>query len=229
MTAPLLGSQAPGRRAAHRRPRWAILSLFAAVVLGGFAQQPARAQTATAVAGAIKQQADDAAGAVAQVRSDAATAIGQGASGAAGKVAGQASTAAGSLARQAADAAAETVPRTPAPLEPNPEFADFPRYAGTLGSRRIVLRLGKKTDDPSGVHGEYQFADTGEVVLVAGDREGDVLEIEESNDGTTITGNWVGRFSADGTLAGDRMNVDDSEPQPFDLRPSPGLSSTATQ
>jgi hypothetical protein len=108
---------------------------------------------------------------------------------------------------------------TPLPLKPNPEFAKFPRYAGTLGSRQIVLRLGAKTDDPSGVHGEYQFADTGEVILIAGDRDGDTLEVEESNDGTRITGNWVGKFAANGSLLGDRMNVDDSDPQPFDLHP----------
>lgn len=88
-----------------------------------------------------------------------------------------------------------------------------------LGSRQIVLRLGPKTDDPSGVHGEYQFTDTGEVILIAGDRDGDTLEVEESNDGTHITGNWVGKFAADGSVAGDRMNVDDSNPQPFDLKP----------
>ena len=105
------------------------------------------------------------------------------------------------------------------PLKPSPEFAKFPRYAGMLGTRQIVLRLGPKTDDPSGVHGEYQYTDTGEVILIAGDRDGDTLEVEESNDGTHITGNWVGKFAADGTLAGDRMNVDDSDPQPFDLRP----------
>jgi hypothetical protein len=105
------------------------------------------------------------------------------------------------------------------PLKPSPEFAKFPRYAGTLGTRQIVLRLGAKTDDPSGVHGEYQYTDTGEVILIAGDRDGDTLEVEESNDGTHITGNWVGKFAADGSVAGDRMNVDDSDPQPFDLRP----------
>jgi hypothetical protein len=105
------------------------------------------------------------------------------------------------------------------PLKPSPEFARFPRYAGTLGSRQIVLRLGAKTDDPSGVHGEYQFADTGEVILIAGDRDGDTLEVEESNDGTHITGNWVGTFAADGSVSGDRMNVDDSDPQPFELKP----------
>ena len=121
------------------------------------------------------------------------------------------------------------------PLKPSAEFAKFPRYAGTLGKRQIVLRLGPKTDDPSGVHGEYQFADTGEVILIAGDRENDTLEVEESNDGTHITGNWVGKFAADGSLAGDRMNVDDSDPQPFDLRPlaagqtapSPGTASAS--
>jgi len=105
------------------------------------------------------------------------------------------------------------------PLKPSPEFAKFPQYAGTLGKRQIVLRLGAKTDDPSGVHGEYQFTDTGEVILIAGDRDGDTLEVEESNDGTHITGNWVGKFAADGSIAGERMNVDDSNPLEFSLRP----------
>lgn len=164
--------------------------------------------------------------AVAQQAQDAAAWVGQGASDAAEAVSQQSADAAGAMARQSADAAAETVPRAPAALAPNPEFARFPRYSGMLGSRRIVLRLGKKTDEPSGVHGEYQFADTGQVVLVAGDREGDVLEIEESTDGTSITGNWVGRFAADGSLAGERMNLDDSDSQPFDLRPLAGSSST---
>ena len=105
------------------------------------------------------------------------------------------------------------------PLKPSPEFAKFPQYAGTLGKRQIVLRLGAKSDDPSGVHGEYQFADTGEVILIAGDRDGDTLEVEESNDGTHITGNWVGKFAADGSIEGERMNVDDSNPLEFSLRP----------
>lgn len=105
------------------------------------------------------------------------------------------------------------------PLKPSPEFAKFPRYAGTLGSRQIVLRLGAKTDDPAGVHGEYQFTDTKEVILIAGDRDGDTLEVEESNDGTHITGNWVGKFAADGSVSGERMNVDDSDPLEFDLKP----------
>jgi hypothetical protein len=106
-------------------------------------------------------------------------------------------------------------------LKPNPEFAKLPQYVGTLGKRQIVMRLGAKTgdDDPTGVHGEYQFTDTGEVILIAGDRTGATLEAEESNDGTRITGNWVGTFAADGSISGDRMEVDDSNPQPFELKP----------
>nr|WP_254209278.1 hypothetical protein [Burkholderia multivorans] len=107
------------------------------------------------------------------------------------------------------------------PLRPNPEFARLPRYEGTLGGRPIVVHLGPKTDE-EGVHGEYQFADTGEVILLAGDRDGDTLEVEESNDGTNITGVWIGRFDATGGLKADRMNADESDPQPVVLRAAPG-------
>ncbi|RQH07590.1 hypothetical protein D1Y85_08350 [Paraburkholderia dinghuensis] len=105
------------------------------------------------------------------------------------------------------------------PLKPSPEFAQFPRYVGTLGERQIVMRLAPKSDDPTGVHGEYQFTDTGEVILIAGDRAGSTLEAEESSDGTHITGNWVGTFADDGSLSGDRMEVDDSDPVAFELKP----------
>ena len=106
------------------------------------------------------------------------------------------------------------------PLAPNPEYARFPRYVGTLGGRQVEMRLGAKTDEASGIHGEYRFAGSSSVILVAGDRDGDTLEIEESNDGTHITGNWVGKFAADGSVSGERMNADDSDPQPFQLRPA---------
>jgi len=119
-------------------------------------------------------------------------------------------------------------------LKPNPEFAQFPRYVGMLGKRQIVMRLGPKGDYPTSVHGEYQFTDTGEVILIAGDREGNTLEAEESNDGTHITGNWVGRFGDDGSLSGDRMDVDDSNPVNFNLtlaagQPVPPAASAAPQ
>jgi hypothetical protein len=116
--------------------------------------------------------------------------------------------------------AIETLALPPAkPLTPNPAYARFPRYVGTLGDKRIEMKLGAKTDERTGVHGEYRFAGASTVILVAGDRDGDTLEIEESNDGTHITGNWVGKFAADGSVSGERMNADDSNPVPFDLKP----------
>ncbi|HIE4198168.1 MULTISPECIES: hypothetical protein [Burkholderia] len=128
----------------------------------------------------------------------------------------------GSVAAQAvAPGVQQDEPAPARPLKPNPEFARLPRYEGTLGDRPIVVHLGPKTDE-EGVHGEYQFADTGEVVLLAGDRDGDTLEIEESNDGTNITGVWIGRFDATGDLKADRMNSDESDPQPVVLRLAPG-------
>ncbi|UVE65386.1 hypothetical protein L2Y90_16365 [Burkholderia pyrrocinia] len=128
----------------------------------------------------------------------------------------------GAVAAQAVAPGAQQDEAAPArPLRPNPEFARLPRYEGTLGDRPIVVHLGPKTDE-EGVHGEYQFADTGEVVLLAGDRDGDTLEIEESNDGTNISGVWIGRFDTTGDLKADRMNSDESDPQPVVLRLAPG-------
>ncbi|HKT91121.1 MAG TPA: hypothetical protein VJS18_03005 [Paraburkholderia sp.] len=123
------------------------------------------------------------------------------------------------LAASAQDASAPSPVKST--LKPNPEFAKLPQYVGTLGKRQIVMRLGAKAgdDDPTGVHGEYQFTDTGEVVLIAGDRSDATLEAEDSNDGTHISGNWVGTFAEDGSLSGDRMDPDDSHPVPFDLKP----------
>ncbi|SAL33061.1 hypothetical protein AWB64_03119 [Caballeronia sordidicola] len=116
--------------------------------------------------------------------------------------------------------AIETLALPPAkPLTPDPAFARFPVYVGTLGDRQIEMKLGAKTDEASGVHGEYRFAGSATVIVVAGDRDGDTLEIEESTDGTHITGNWVGKFAADGSVSGERMNADDSNPVPFELKP----------
>jgi hypothetical protein len=120
-----------------------------------------------------------------------------------------------------ANEAIETLALPPSgPLKPNPEYAQFPRYIGKLGDKQIEMKLGAKTDEPSGVHGEYRFAGASSVIYVAGDLDGGTLEIEESNDGTRITGNWVGKIAADGSISGERMEADDSNPQPFDLKPA---------
>lgn len=135
--------------------------------------------------------------------------------------ASRASGAADSARAPGTDEAIQTLALPPVkPLTPNPEYARFPVYVGTLGGKRIEMKLGAKTDEASGIHGEYRVAGSSAVILVAGDHDGDTLEIEESNDGTHITGNWVGKFAADGSISGERMNADDSDPMQFDLRPA---------
>jgi hypothetical protein len=67
------------------------------------------------------------------------------------------------------------------------------------------------------MNGEYQYLPNGPVILIAGARDGYTLTLEESDDGTRISGQWVGLFTEDGRLSGDRMNNDESDQQPFEL------------
>jgi hypothetical protein len=114
-------------------------------------------------------------------------------------------------------------------LHPDPAFANLPRYEGTLGKRAIVLRLGAKTgpDDGGGLHGEYQFSDTHDVRLVAGDSgDGGVIELDESDDGTRISGQWVGKLAPNGDFKGVWSNVDESVTESIDLHRVSGKPST---
>lgn len=121
----------------------------------------------------------------------------------------------------------ETQDAAASPLKPNPAYAQYPRYTGTLGTRHITLRLGKqedqqesqKQDDLTDMQGEYQFDATGEVRQIAGERNGNTFSAEDTTDGKNISGNWSGTFAADGSLSGARTNPDDSGSQPFDLKP----------
>jgi len=109
-------------------------------------------------------------------------------------------------------------------LKPDAAYAQYPRYEGTLGARHITLLLGKPerpsgdNDDPNARQGEYRFDDTGEVRQIAGVRDGNILEAEDTADGENIAGNWTGLFDADGRLQGARTNADGAGSQPFDLR-----------
>jgi hypothetical protein len=123
----------------------------------------------------------------------------------------------GQVTSQAASQAA--APTRSAPLRPDPAFAHYPQYEGMLDGRRIVLRIGVNPDVPEELNGEYQFLPDGPVVLIAGGREGNNLTLEESDDGTEISGQWVGFYATDGSLSGERMNVDQSDARPFALKP----------
>jgi hypothetical protein len=118
-----------------------------------------------------------------------------------------------SVAASASQSEAPTVP-----LKPDPANAKLPQYKGTLNGRPVIVRLGPKPDDP-GLHGEYQFLDNGAVILLAGDRSDDTLELEESNDGTNITGVWVGTIAANGAISATRMEPDQTGQVPVEIKP----------
>lgn len=115
--------------------------------------------------------------------------------------------------------ASSPLPPPAVTLHPNPAFAGLPTYEGTIGKRAIVLHLGEKTapEDAGGLHGEYRFQDTGQVVLVAGDAGDGVVELDESDDGTRISGQWVGKLGADGQFKGVWSNVDESATESIEL------------
>lgn len=106
------------------------------------------------------------------------------------------------------------------PLRPNPEFARLPRYEGTLGGRPIVVHLGPKTDE-EGVHGEYQFVDTGKSFCWPATAT--ATRSKSRNRTTARTSPASGSVgSMQRAAKADRMNADESDPQPVVLRAAPG-------
>ncbi|WP_454720975.1 MULTISPECIES: hypothetical protein [Cupriavidus] len=106
----------------------------------------------------------------------------------------------------------------PRPLAPRPEFASLPVYEGTLGDRPVRLRIGPKPDERDSVHGEYSVG--GGVRLLAGEYENGGFLMEESSDGTHVTGNWEGAIDAAGAVRGHW--TDPANPAivlPFMIRP----------
>ncbi|MDR3384058.1 hypothetical protein [Cupriavidus basilensis] len=110
----------------------------------------------------------------------------------------------------------------PAPkaLTPRAEYASLPVYVGTLGDQPVRLRLGPKPDERDSVHGEYSVGRAGGVRLLAGEFENGAFLMEESNDGTHVTGNWEGTIDGAGIVHGNWTDpVNPAIVLPFMIRP----------
>lgn len=108
----------------------------------------------------------------------------------------------------------------PKPLAPRPEYASLPVYVGTLGDQPVRLRLGPKPDERDSVHGEYSVGRAGGVRLLAGEFENGAFLMEESNDGTHVTGNWEGTIDSAGVVHGNWTDpVNPGIALPFMIRP----------
>jgi hypothetical protein len=87
------------------------------------------------------------------------------------------------------------------PLAPRPEYASLPVYVGKVGDQPVRLRLGPKPDERDSVRGEYSGRGAG-VRLLAGEWEDGAFLMEESDDGTRVSGNWEGTIDAGGAVRG---------------------------
>nr|WP_255581776.1 hypothetical protein [Cupriavidus sp. AU9028] len=106
------------------------------------------------------------------------------------------------------------------PLSSQPAYADLPVYVGTLGNRPIRLRIGPKPDTRDSFHGEYGFEDGRGVRLLSGEYVDGALLMEESADGTHVTGQWEGRIDPYGAIQGQWFDVSNpSRGLPFAIRP----------
>jgi hypothetical protein len=88
------------------------------------------------------------------------------------------------------------------PLSPRPEYAKYPVYTGTLGDKPVRLRVAPKTDTRDSLQGEYSIGDGKSVRLLSGEWEDGSFLMEESDDGTRVSGNWEGQIDQQGVVRG---------------------------
>jgi hypothetical protein len=100
---------------------------------------------------------------------------------------------------------------------PAPAFSKPLVLRGTLGDSQIQVNLRPKADVGDGYEGDYFVFGTSPRILLAGDLDGEELVLEESENGTDISGQWEGKRSGD-TISGTWQSVDGSMKKPFNIK-----------
>lgn len=88
---------------------------------------------------------------------------------------------------------------------------------GTLGDLKVQVSIRPKAGIDEGVEGEYFIFGRSPKILLAGEIEGDAVSMEESEDGTNISGLWDGKLEGD-TLSGNWTSDDGLTSKPFVLK-----------
>jgi hypothetical protein len=85
---------------------------------------------------------------------------------------------------------------------------------GTLGEAPVQANLRAKAEFDGGVEGDYFFFGHSQKILLAGEIEGTDVALEESENGTDVSGQWNGTITGD-TIAGTWQSADGSVSKPF--------------
>ncbi len=98
---------------------------------------------------------------------------------------------------------------------------------GTVADARIQVNLRPKEEVDEGHEGEYFIFGNSHKILLAGEIEKDgVLFMEESVNGTDISGQWDGKLEGD-VLAGTWMSADGAVTKPFSLKIIPQVQKSS--
>ncbi|MDB5840064.1 MAG: hypothetical protein JWQ23_2016 [Herminiimonas sp.] len=88
---------------------------------------------------------------------------------------------------------------------------------GTLGEATVQASVRPKAEIDEGIEGEYFIFGRTRAILLAGELEGDDVFLEESENGTDVSGQWEGRRDGD-TIRGNWLSADGSVSKPFVLK-----------
>jgi hypothetical protein len=88
---------------------------------------------------------------------------------------------------------------------------------GTLGDATVQFNLAPKADVDGGFEGDYFHFGQSRKILLAGEADGDDLFLEESENGTDVSGQWEGKLSGD-TFSGTWQSADGSVSKAFRLK-----------
>jgi hypothetical protein len=115
---------------------------------------------------------------------------------------------------------AEEEPLAPAPVVSAPMPALFLKpvsFRGAVGDVQVQVNLRPKADIEEGIEGEYFIFGNSHKILLAGEVEGDQLLMEESENGTNISGQWDGQLDGD-SISGLWTSADGAITKPFTLK-----------
>lgn len=99
---------------------------------------------------------------------------------------------------------------------------------GTLGSDQIQMNLRTKEEFEDGIEGDYFLFGSSQKVLLAGEIEGEDLFLEESVNGTDVSGQWEGKMAGD-VISGEWQSADGKVSKPFQVRIVPPAGKPSKQ